>query len=236
MMQLTIAPEPSSFKTKVREPGENALALLAGEPLPHKRLGRPLTLMKTVGGASVRKTIDDFPYWQDCLDDLHAAYDGICAYYCFRVEQATIPHVDHFLAKSDRSAALAYDWRNYRFACGHANARKNKFPDVLDPASIQDGWFQLDLDTLAVHADPSLPSPLRERVEATIERLQLHKGRALEVRRRAMSKFRRGMQMEFLAEDHPYLARELARQGIHTKEQLPSIPASLVEAREPELS
>lgn len=43
-----------------------------GEPLPHKRLGRPLTLMKTVGGASVRRTIDDFPYWQDCLDDLHA--------------------------------------------------------------------------------------------------------------------------------------------------------------------
>ena len=42
MIRLKIAPEPSSFAKKVREPGENALALLAGKPLPHKRRGKPI--------------------------------------------------------------------------------------------------------------------------------------------------------------------------------------------------
>ena len=240
MIHLVIAPEPASFARKVREPGENALAFLAGKPLPHasaKKKRRPTLLTKVVSGTRVPKTLEDFPCWQECLDELHDAYDGICAYYCFRIEKAMLPHVDHFVAKHDGGARLAYEWSNYRLACGYANTCKNKNPNVLDPANIQDGWFHLDVLTLDVRADPNLPEEDRRAVEATIVRLKLREGRALEIRKRAMDHFRSGrVQMEFLAMEHPFVARELARQGIRTREQLPSSPPQeVLAAVEPEL-
>jgi hypothetical protein len=236
MMRLTLAPEPTSFRDQVGKPGENVLALLAGQPLPHKLRGRPIELMRRIGDGQVRKTVADFPYWENCLDDLYTAYDGICAYYGFYIERANLPHTDHFLAKSGAGVELAYAWGNYRLACGHANARKRQHADVLDPAAIEDGWFQLDLLTLEVGADPSLPEALRRRIEATIVQLELHRGRAREVRARVMRQFRGGaVQLDFLAQNHPYLARELARQGVRSREQLPALPLAVVSAVEPEL-
>lgn len=236
MIRLEIAPEPASFKENVREPGDNALALLAGRPLPHRRLGRPITAHKTVRGQIVAKTIDDFPYWQDCLDDLHDSYRGICAYYCFRVEKATLPHVDHFLAKHAQGQHLAYEWSNYRLACGHANTCKSESPDVIDPTQIQDGWFQLDPYTLDVFADPTLAPDRVDRIKDTITRLKLREGRALEVRRHAMSHFRAGRaNLEFLLMDHPFLAKELVRQGIRTSADLVPLPPEVVAVVEPEL-
>lgn len=236
MIRLTIAPEPASFTKNVREPGENALACLEGRPLPHKRSGRPISATKTVRGTQVKCTIDDFPYWQECVDELHDAYRGICAYYCFRVEKAELPHVDHFVAKHGSGSALAYEWSNYRLACGYANACKNEHPDVLDPASIEDGWFQLDINTLDVRPDSSLPAAKREEVESTIERLKLRKGRALDVRRHAMNHFRAGrVGLDFLEMDHPFLAKELARQGIRASTDLAPLPPHVVNTAEPEL-
>ncbi len=236
MIRLKIAPEPSSFAKKVREPGENALALLAGKPLPHKRRGKPIAATKQIGGHRVSKKIADFAYWQDCLDELHSAYDGICAYYCFRIEKAALPHVDHFVAKNSGDPNLAYDWSNYRLACGYANACKKEYPDIRDPASIKDGWFQLDLITLGVHANPELEGTLRDGVESTITKLQLRDGRALAVRQHAMAHFRSGrVQLGFLEKDHPFLAKELARQGISTPAQLPFLPPEVINTVEPEL-
>lgn len=240
MIHLVIAPEPASFGEKVREPGANALALLAGTPppqAPKKKRGRPTLPTKLVSGTRVPKTIDDLPYWQRCLGELHEAYGGICAYYCFRIERAALPQVDHFVAKHDKGAALAYEWSNYRLACGYANTCKNEHPDVLDPAAIEDGWFQLDLVTLDVRPDPDLPEDVRSTVEATIVRLKLREGRALEIRKRAMGHFRSGrVQMAFLEMEHPFVARELARQGIRTRDQLPALPPpEILVAREPEL-
>jgi len=235
MIRLTIQPEPASFHENVRMPGENALACLAGKPLPHKRKGRPISATKTENGIKVPKKIDDFPYWQECLDDLHKAYRGICAYYCFRVEKAVHPQVDHFVAKHVKPAS-AYEWENYRLACGYANTCKNEHPDVLDPAHIKDGWFQLDLDSLDVSACRNLTEEQRLRVESTIEHLKLREGRALEVRQQAMDHFRVGRALfEFLEIDHPFLAKELARQGIRSREQLPVLPPQVVDVVEPEL-
>ena len=236
MIRLIIAPEPGSFAAKVREPGENALALLAGRPLPHEREGRPIAATKRMRGQSVTKTINNFNYWTSCLDDLYDAYHGICAYYCFRIERANHPQVDHFVAKRDRGEALAYAWSNYRLACAYANTCKNESPDVLDPASIEDGWFQLDAVTLHVEADPELPAELRRSVEDTIRRLKLREGRALDVRRHAMEHFRTGRaNLDFLAMDHPFLAKELTRQGIRTNAELPPLPREVTDAVEPEL-
>jgi len=235
LIHLTLAPEPPSFKVTVREPGENALAALAGSPLPHARRGRPISATKSLAGKQVKKTIEDFPYWQACLDDLHAAYGGICAYYSYRIEKASLPHVDHFVAKRDVGAHLAYEWSNYRLTCGLANACKRDYPDICDPTTIEDGWFQLDLVTLDVSPDPKLDPARRKAVARTITRLKLREGAALETRQHAMKHFRNGVvPLKFLESDHPFLAKELLRQGILTKEQLPAAPPA-VHAPEPEL-
>jgi hypothetical protein len=141
MMRLALAAEPPSFTRKVREPGENALAALAGRRPPHPRL-----------------------------------------------------------------------------------------------AQIEDGWFQLDLATLGVDADDSLPADQRKAVETTIVRLKLREGRALEVRQRAMEHFRRRrVNFAFLEMDHPFLARELARQGVRDAAQLPPLSEVVFDTVEPEL-
>lgn len=236
MIRLTLALKPPSFDDKVRKPGENALALLAGKPLPHKRPGRPIVATKRVGQAYVQKTIADFAYWQDCLDDLYGAYRGICAYYCFRIEKVNHPQVDHFVAKHDQAPELAYEWKNYRLACAYANTCKNEHLDILDPASIQDGWFQLDIHTLDVRPDPALPDPLRQAIEETIKRLKLREERVLEMRRHAMDHFRYGRaEFGYLEMDHPFLAKELVRQGIRTRAELPPLPSFVVNTVEPEL-
>lgn len=236
MIRVEIVAEPTSFDGKVRQPGENALAVLAGQPPPHPRRGRPAKATKRVGDVTVPKTLDDFPYWTNCLDDLHEAYRGICAYYAFRVEKATVPHVDHFVARHSSAPQLAYEWSNFRLACGFANTCKNEHPDVLDPTAIQDGWFELDTDTLDVRACEGLPEPVKEEVERTITRLKLREGRALEVRQHAMDHFRNGrVDIDFLRMDHPFLAKELMRQGIHDRRDLAVRPAAIVNMTEPEL-
>lgn len=235
MIRLVIAPEPPNFKDKVRIPGENARAILAGRPLPHKRTGRPIKGTKKAGEQEAPKTLRDFDYWTDCMDELYEAYHGICAYYCFYIDRAAGPHCEHFVALGQDGEDLVYEWTNYRLACAHANSCKREFSDILDPATIQDGWFQLDLVTLDVHADPDLPSHQKERVQATIKRLKLRFGPALETRRRAMERFRNGLELSFLQTDHPFLARELARQGIVNREQLPPLPRIVTQGEEPEL-
>lgn len=232
MMRLTLAAAPVGFDERVRHPGENALALLAGKALPHQRGGRPIEAEKTVRGQKVKKTIDDFAYWQDCLDDLYQAYHGICAYYCAHVERFTA-QVDHAVPKTLRSD-VAYDWSNYRLASGYVNTCKREFQDTLDPVNIQDGWFQLNLISLRVSADPALPEDIRGQVIATIGRLKLNEGDALAMRKRALDRFRHGLRLDFLLRDHPYLARELSRQGILTAAQLAPLPPAVTTAPEPE--
>ncbi len=86
------------------------------------------------------------PYWRACLDDLHEAYGGICAYLCVYIERIVGGvSVDHFVAKS-KKASLAYEWSNYRLACMTMNCRKRDYEDALDPFTILDGWFQLEFD------------------------------------------------------------------------------------------
>lgn len=237
MIRLILAPEPASFDDKVRKPGQNVLALLARKPLPHKLPGPQLSATKKVAGKSVPKQVADFPYWTRCLDELHAAYHGICAYYCYRVERTSGPGVDHLVAKSNPTdPSLAYEWSNFRLACAYANTCKNQYPDVLDPCTIEDGWFELNVVTLLLSPSPKLNDPEKSQVLASIARLKMNEARALETRQHAMAHFRRGRAtLDFLDYDHPLLAKELRRQGITQKEQLPIYPACVTGGKEPEL-
>lgn len=259
MIKVILKSEPPSFHENVRIPGENVLACLAGKPLPHKVMGRPISATKKKGDKEVTRTVDDFPYWQDCIDDLYREYGGICAYYGQRIPEICGPQVDHHIAKKPRSVdkvdknehsssldaqvarqdsdpAKAYEWDNFRLASSYANTCKGNWADVLDPKDVEDGWFQIDLDALIVRSDPSLDRALRERVDQSISRLKLSEGRAFRDRKHGMKHFREGRALfELLEMDYPFLARELARQGILRREDLPILPAEVVTAREPEI-
>jgi hypothetical protein len=202
-------PEPSDFDEKVRKHGLRALAELRGQPAP----SRPGPKRRVKGLVESK----DLPeYWTRCLDDLHAAYDGICAYSCLY-----IPHVvgskttDHYSAKTAKILAApeqAYEWSNYRLACSLMNSRKG-IKTIIDPFEIQGGWFQLDLSTLSVRPDPELPAELRLRVQHTIDELGLDDDECRKARAHWYHPYLEGeITFSFLEKQCPFLALEIVRQ------------------------
>ncbi len=209
MIRVEAQPEPPSFDARVRQPGLRALAELRGQPAG-KRPGRKRELKQSIQSK-------DLPaYWTRCLDDLHTAYRGICAYSCLY-----IPHVvgsrttDHASAKAPRVSARledAYEWANYRLACGLMNSRKDT-KTVIDPFTIDGRWFELDLSTLAIGPNPELPKPLRERVQHTIDELRLDDKELRQARADWYQPYLEGhISFSFLASKCPFLAAELVRQ------------------------
>lgn len=105
MIPVDPQPVPDDFDEKVRQPG---LRFLQENP---------------DASASNLK-----PTWRACLDDLHEAYDGICAYLCIYIARVLLPTTDHFVCKSapEHGRHLAYEWTNYRLACSLMNSRKGQ--------------------------------------------------------------------------------------------------------------
>jgi hypothetical protein len=181
-------PEPPDFDTKVRQPGRAELRASEGEPRPH---------------------------WHHCALQLWEAYRGVCAYSSLYIPRGTgARSVDHLLPKSKRRE-LAYEWSNYRLACVRMNSRKNDLEDVLDPFEVQDGWFALELSTLQVIPGEGLPANLRQRVQETIDRLDLNDDEFIQARMAHYDVFQRGeVKFSHLRKHCPFLAQELLRQGI----------------------
>jgi hypothetical protein len=181
-------PEPPDFDAKVRQPGRVDLAT------PEGKL-RPL--------------------WRHCATQLWEAYKGVCAYSSLHIPRGTGSiSADHLLPKSKRRE-LAYEWSNYRLACGRMNSRKNDYEDVLDPFEVQDGWFALELSTLEVIPGDGLSESLRAQVQKTIERLDLNDDEFVQAREGYYSAWRDGdMTFRLLRKSCPFLAKELVRQRI----------------------
>lgn len=94
------------------------------------------------------------------------------------------------------------------------NARKNNLEDVLDPFEVRDGWFALDLSTLEVVPGEGLSEELRQRVQATIDRLDLNDSEFVLARGAYFDSFRdNDLTFRHLQRHFPFLARELVRQG-----------------------
>lgn len=190
MIRVEPQPEPPDFDAKVRQPGLSALAELVGQPKTIERRGP--------SRKKLAERVEDLapdalpPFWRHCLPQLAEAYRRICAYSCHYVERTT-GHgtVDHFVPKS-RDARMAYDWANYRFACGRMNARKGVAATVLDPFEVQDGWFQVELVRFQLRAAPGLPVELVARIDETIAILSLNDETFLEDRAEACKGFGRG--------------------------------------------
>lgn len=105
MIPIRAAPEPASFKDKVRRPGLAALAELVGEEPGHRRRG-PKRKAQYARREDIRwDRHRRLAYWTEALDDLRAAYDQRCAYLAVEIPYAAgWATVDHFVPKS-------HDWR-----------------------------------------------------------------------------------------------------------------------------
>lgn len=194
MIPVTQKPEPAGFNAKVRVPGQ---AFLARVPHPSS---------------------DQFKrkqFWKDALPELRAAYDGVCAYSSFWVPSSS--SVDHFHPKSIRPD-LAYEWANYRLALDKINGNKADRTDVLDPFTIEAGWFVLDTASLFVKAEPALQANLRAAVEVTISALKLNDDLWVQMRFAIFTDYLNGeLPLTNLQRRYPFIALEIRRQGVRPR-------------------
>ncbi len=193
MIHVEKQPEPHGFDEKVRQKG---LRYLSEHADPELTLELP-------------------PYWRDCLDDLYASYNGICAYLSVYINRVTgAVSTDHFIAKS-KVPDLAYEWSNFRLACLGENARKNNFDDVLDPFEVKDGWFHLQLSSGHIFPDPSLNPELKTKIGNTIARLALDSYACREMRARHYAYYCDGHVDDcFLKKESPFVYAEALRQHL----------------------
>jgi hypothetical protein len=118
-------------------------------------------------------------YWQAIHMDLYVGHQGVCVYCASwtprpsgqRLSDHTT--IDHFVPKS-RNEQLAYQWSNFRLVRSKLNRRKDIFEDVIDPCALQPGWFRIDFTTFLLKPDNNLPAEVQDRINATINRLQLN--------------------------------------------------------------
>ena len=213
MIPVKPAAEPPEFEVKVRVPGHRALAEMVGQkPNPPRPKGKAF---KKVANRREDIPSKEFPtYWVSAINDLLFAYNRICAYSCFRIHRVTgASSIDHMAPKSRRWDQV-YEWSNYRLASSRMNARKNDFEDILDPVTIQAGWFQLHEFGFAMCANPALPHDLIDRIDKTIERLKLNDEFHLEQREEDVNKYLDGdWTLAELVRQSPFVAMELRRHG-----------------------
>ena len=189
-------PEPPQFETDVRIPGLEFLSE---------------TTNPTAGEWRSRS------YWRRILTELHDAYKGVCAYTCHWIAYDTgASTVDHFVAKTIEPA-LAYEWNNYRLACGRMNGRKGAHHDVLDPFKLPRSAFQLDFPSLQIFPSTEHGDDLIGQANSTISRLGLNdeicvKARLVYVREYCMAR----IPLEYLECNAPFIFREIMRQNLET--------------------
>jgi hypothetical protein len=192
LIPVTPQPEPEGFDDHVRKPGESFLEV---NPEP------------------TNKQFSKRNFWKRVAGDLHAAYNGICAYTCSLLVHSG--SVDHFKPKS-KYPKLAYEWSNYRLAHPLANQNKADSTDVVDPFIIKEGWFTLEFPGCLVRPGINLGQNLAERVNKTIITLKLNENdRYVQERCDVMMDYKNGLiTMDFLSRRYPFLATEIKRQNI----------------------
>lgn len=188
MIHVDPQPEPDDFDARVRQPGLAAIRN-GDRPLPD--------------------------LWRHCLDALMERYRHTCAYACFEIHPVSGGRsVEHWAPKS-KQPELAYEWSNYRLVCRLMNSRKGVFENVLDPFTIEMGWFQLEFVGLTVIPNPDLASAERAAVQATIDRLALNDEVVSRAREADYVDYRQAeISWSYLRRRNPFVAAELERQGL----------------------
>lgn len=194
MIPVTKQPEPESFDIAVRQPGNAAIR-------EHK-------------GNRTRKAFwDNYAYWSECLDDLHALYNETCAYLGVRIARQAMlgiqgASVEHFVPVSI-DHTLAYEWSNYRLVCGMTNSERGNTVPFLDP-------FELPLDTfrLLLNSGKVVTSAKTQKLDskAVANALKVINNKTFATYRASLFA-RYKEQPDALREESPFIYQEAVRQG-----------------------
>jgi len=153
--------EPEHFGTNCRVPGA---AWLAANPKKDCHNAKSL--------------------WSPFRPPLRKGFSERCGYLAIRLHVGGV--VDHYVSCSeDRSRA--FDWTNYRFASETVNSRKQALDKrkirVLDPFSVQEGWFRVILPSFELVLTDAVDAGSRKLAQETLEELHLGTGyEAIEAR------------------------------------------------------
>lgn len=152
-------------------------------------------------------------YWNRALNELHAAYNRLCAYTTRELVQEG--SVDHFKPKS-KYPYLAYEWDNYRLARQSINSRKGESEDVIDPFVVCEGWFTLDLPSCLIKPGHNITKEIRKAVKTTINVLQLNDDeRLVDERCRLLIFLAEGhITLNYLDNHFPFISVEVRRQRV----------------------
>ena len=193
MIRVQAKPEYPEFDNKVRQRGRK---FLNSHPNPNSDQFRKHN------------------YWTAALNELHAAYDRLCAYTTRELVQTG--SVDHFRPKS-KYPHLAYEWDNYRLARQAINARKGDSEDVIDPFKVCEGWFMLDMPSCLIKPGQGIAKKIRVAVNSTINVLGLNSDeRLVEERCRLLVNLADGeITLNYLDNHYPFLSAEVRRQKVY---------------------
>lgn len=209
MIHVDPKDEPPDFDTNVRKPGQRLIKELRGDASAPKRPGpkrKPVSEIKSEHFES---------YWTQSLDHLASAFNHVCAYCCIRIDPITGSRtVDHFVGKV-KNPDLAYEWSNYRYSSGTMNSRKERVQgEFCDPFVIQDGWFELNLLTMALAPNSDRSEEEKTLIQRTIDVLELDLQPMRDRREVAYKKFQNDRTLrgwKLMEEDCPLVAREYKR-------------------------
>lgn len=215
MIPVALAPVPSEFNAKVREPGLRAIAEMVGKPSPYPRTAGKKH--SKVADQEQDIPADSFPpYWREVLPEMLVAYERRCAYLAMYIHHATgSPTVDHVAPKS-YAWTQVYEWANYRLCAAIINSKKGALLTLVDPCEIGPDWFALNLNTLHVERGASAPQAEWARIDATLpilnHRLCIQE-REEYVRCYRLGPGAGGFDLAHLTDRAPFIAGELRRQG-----------------------
>jgi hypothetical protein len=115
----------------------------------------------------------------------------------------------------DRRQNQAYEWNNYRLAHPKINGYKGDKVGLLDPFSIQPGWFTLDFANCHVKSNPTTDNGVQDSVTQTIRELKLNLDDSLvQTRFKIVQSYSKSqIDIAFLEGFYPFIAEELKRQG-----------------------
>lgn len=215
MIPVRRAQEPTSFESRVRRPGLDAIAELVGEAPSRPRPG---PRRKVMAASRDQIPADKFPdLWRGALPDLREGYGDLCAYLALYIHHATgTATVDHFVPKS-KDWRLVYEWSNYRLCSPLINAQKHEREIRLDPCAIEPGLFALELAELQVVPGLAARGSTAGVVADTIADLGLNRRECRRARQEYVEQYRlgppEGIALARLERRAPFIAQELRRQG-----------------------
>jgi hypothetical protein len=195
MIPVIPKPEPVDFNAKVRIPGT---IFLSSCPYPHNHEWK---------GHS---------YWKKISNDLYILYNGICAYTGeWFSRTSTSVSIDHLIPKST-APQLAYEWNNYRLTTQKVNNNKGDNLDIVDPFTVESGWFTLDVPSCLIKPGDFLPPSIRAKVDRTINVLQLNEDdEYVQNRCNIILYYIQGdISLGYMRQKYPYIAHELTRQNL----------------------